>query len=138
MLNPFCYIIKSQHFQPIFSYSEARKNFGYSRKLLVKVTPTTAFYQSEVLDPSFFPFFFGLYQIPYFEMDGFVLQLPYSFPQWLFSMYSRVPNNRVVRIKREWGKIGKCMKSCRSLIIVYQGKSRKSRFCLKKAKNANF
>ena len=54
------------------------------------------------------------------------------------TLYSRVPNNRVVRIKREWGKIGKCMKSCRCLIIVYQGKSRKSRFCLKKAKNANF
>ena len=80
MLNPYCYIIKSQHFQPIFSYSEARKNFGYSRKLLVKVTPTTAFYQSEVLDPSFSPFFWP-YQIPYFEMDGYVLQLPYSFPQ---------------------------------------------------------
>ena len=80
MLNPYCYIIKSQHFQPIFSYSEARKNFGYSRKLLVKVTPTTAFYQSEVLDPSFSPLF-GLNQIPYFEMDGYVLQLPYSFPQ---------------------------------------------------------
>ena len=75
--------------------SQARKNFGYSRKLLVKVTPTTAFYQSEVLDPSFSLFFGCLTKIPYFEIDGFVLQLQsttysHSFPKWLFFVVYQV------------------------------------------------
>ena len=38
-----------------------------------------------------------------------ILQLAVNF---YVGTYSRVPNNRVVRIKRERGKFGKIMKSC--------------------------